>query len=740
MNTMQRQVGRSFRFGLRSGLSDVLAAATLGLPFLFAGATPVVGAGPVEVAAPVFAQQVADTIRPIPLAPVEVTVLRTPMSEYASPLAVGVLNERDLRQGRSGVFVEEALQGLPGVQVQNRFNPAVGERVAIRGFGARAQFGLRGIRVLVDGIPATIPDGQSSLDHLDIGSLGRVEVIRGPASALFGNAAGGVLSFHTRAPATEPVVLDVETVGGSHGLLRTQATASGTMDGTGYLFTVSSQSWDGYRPVNPTSARADTLGSYGGAERLGLNARVTRPVVGGELSVTLNVLDLEAENAGSITNDFREDPTWTVEDLYLRFRTLKELSQQQVGMRWDGPINSDWNGDVSLYGVRRSVHNPIPFNVVDLSRDGVGIRGQVGRLAATEVGQFDLQGGMEFDVQNDDRRQLAAPFPLGRPPAGAEPFIDQEERVRNVGVFLQSTLRLPSGAIALAGLRYDHQEFRVDDRFPFTQERPDESGSRTMDAFSPSIGISIPVGAALNAFSSIGSVFETPTTTELKNQPDRIGGINPELDPTRGESFEVGLRGQFQPRATFEVTAYQTNLRNELVPFEVAEQAGVVFWRNAGSSRHRGLEANLSLADATGMVYGNLTYTYTDARFQEYLLGGEDLGGNRVPGVSPQRAQGLVRFGPDAWFAQVVGTYVDNVPVNDANTASAPAYFLVDLRAGFNALGVGNVRLSPWAAITNVMDESYVGSAAVNATGQRYYEPGPGRSFQLGVGAAWGGG
>jgi iron complex outermembrane receptor protein len=147
-------------------------------------------------AAPTAALQIppGDTI---PLAPVEVSVLRTPVLESASPLAIATLSGEDLQRGRSGFFLDQALFGLPGVQVQNRYNPAVGERVAIRGFGARAQFGLRGIRVIVDGIPATLPDGQSSLDHLDVGSLERVEVIRGPASALFGNASGGVLSFTT---------------------------------------------------------------------------------------------------------------------------------------------------------------------------------------------------------------------------------------------------------------------------------------------------------------------------------------------------------------------------------------------------------------------------------------------------------------------------------------------------------------------------------------------------------------
>ena len=226
-------------------------------------------------------QQAADTI---PLAPIEVRVLRTPVLQNAAPLAVSALTGDDLQRGRSGFFLEEALQRLPGVRVQNRFNPAIGERVAIRG----------------------------------------------PASALFGNASGGVLSFTTRDPPDTPYNLEVIGVTGSDGLWRGQLTASGTVENTGYLVTVSGQTRDGYRTIaiNPDRPRADTLGTnYGGSERLGLNTRVTTPLGGGELSLTANVLDLFAENAGSKADGtavFRE-----INDIYLRFRTEKTLEQQQ---------------------------------------------------------------------------------------------------------------------------------------------------------------------------------------------------------------------------------------------------------------------------------------------------------------------------------------------------------------------------------------------------------------------------
>lgn len=705
-------------------------------------------------ASPVMIQQAQDTI---PLAPIEVQVLRTPILQNAAPLAISALSGEDLQRGRSGFFLEEALQGLPGVQVQNRFNPAVGERVAIRGFGARAQFGLRGIRVVVDGIPATLPDGQSSLDHLDVGSLGRVEAIRGPASALFGNASGGVLSFTTRDPPDTPFTMEAMGVTGSDGLWRGQLTASGTVNETGYLVTVSGTTWDGYRVVAPSDSRprADTIcfagansgslddrtGCYGGSERLGLNARLITPLAGGQLALTANVLDLDAENAGSRadgTDDFRE-----INDLYLRFRTGKTLTQQQGGARWTGPLGG-LEADFSAYGVHRTINNPIPFDVIDLARKGGGARAAFGHTSATGAGDLTLTAGVEVDLQYDDRSEVAASFGTGLP--SGDPFLDQSEDVRAAGVFVQGTLELAGGAVALAGLRYDNHDFTVKDLVPVVPGvNEDDSGSRTMSAVSPSIGLSVPVGASMNVFGSVGTVFNTPTTSELGNREDAPGGFNPNLDPMKGESYELGIRGNFGANAAFEVTGYQTNLRDELVRFELEGFDDVSFFRNSGESRHRGIESTLSLASTNGLVRGDVTYTHTGVEFVEYSVGGDDFSGNTIPGIAANRTQARLRVSPAFWWAEVVASNVDEVFVNDANESNgervvAPSYSLIDFRFGLDEIALGGIDVSPWVALINVGDEDYIASVAVNAFGGRFFEPGPQRSFQVGLRARFGGG
>jgi iron complex outermembrane receptor protein len=207
-----------------------------------------------------------------------------------------------------------------------------------------------------------------------------------------------------------------------------------------------------------------------------------------------------------------------------------------------------------------------------------------------------------------------------------------------------------------------------------------------------------------------------------------------------GVSYELGVRGDVASLAAVEVSIYHTNLNNELIAFEVDGAPGITYFRNAGSSKHEGIEATLSVANSSGLVRGDLTYTYTDARFDEYVLrDGTDLSGRRVPGVSPRRIQALLRYNPAMWFAELVATSMDDVPANDANTAYAPSYEVVDLRVGLEGVSFANVSLAPWAAITNLTDEEYVSSIAVNANGSRFFEPGPARSFQVGARARFGG-
>ncbi|MFW5904757.1 MAG: TonB-dependent receptor family protein, partial [bacterium] len=532
-----------------------------------------------------------------------------------------------------------------------------------------------------------------------------------------------------RDPAPDRFRGEVEQVMGSHGLSRSQLTGSGSLDGTDYLASVSRVGWDGFRTIpDGNGAR------YGESERFTFNSRVRHNLAGGRLSLTVNGVELEAENPGSVPEELQDDPDRPVAPFpYLAHRTRKELTQAQAGVEWEGPLGEALRGNVSLYGIRRDVVNPIPFNYIDLSRRAGGTSARLSGSYRTGEVELSWHAGAELDLQDDERREY--PNQEGEP--GPEPHTDQAERVRAVGVFIQTGLALPGGGRALAGLRYDQHEFRARDHIVRDPDQPSSTGRRSMDQVSPSLGVSIPVTSAVTVFGSLGAVFETPSTTELKNRPDGAGGFNPELEPQRGRTGEVGVRLRPRPSLAAELTAFRTDLRGELIPFEVPEVEGQVFFRNAGSSRHTGLEATVSAVSSSGLVRGDLTYTLTDARFRDYEVDGEALDGNRIPGLAPSRARGSLRLQPESWFVVLGASYVDRLPLNDGNTAHAPSHLLWDLRAGLESVRLGRVRLEPWTAVENLTDRRYVASAAVNAAGGRYFEPGPGRTWQLGLRAGF---
>jgi iron complex outermembrane receptor protein len=332
-----------------------------------------------------------------------------------------------------------------------------------------------------------------------------------------------------------------------------------------------------------------------------------------------------------------------------------------------------------------------------------------------------LSAGAEVGFQRDDRQNYVN--------SGGERdglTLNQYERVNDVALFGQAAVDPTDRLTLLGALRYDRFHFGVDDRL-ITADDPDDSGRRMMDAVSPSAGASFFVSNALNLYGNVATAFETPTTTELANRPSGAGGFNPELQPERTLSFEAGAKGSGRA-ASYQLAVYHARVHDTLVPFEVPEAEGRQFFRNAGQAVHRGVEAGATVLALPGLRFQG-AYTYTDARFRT-----GDLDGKLVPGISPHRAELTASYDAHrGWFGAVDTRYASKITVNDANTATSPAYFVADLRAGLTQLRLGRIVAEPTAGIDNLFDTEYNASVTVNAFGGRYYEPGPGRSFHLGL-------
>jgi iron complex outermembrane receptor protein len=654
-------------------------------------------------------------------------LVRGPASLMAlgAPRPITTLAGAELQGARAAVFLEEALQAVPGIQIQNRFNFAVGERLSVRGFGGRAQFGVRGVRVLVDGIPATLADGQTTLDHLDVATIGRVEALRGPAASLYGNTAGGVLHFETRDPALDPVRPEAFAVFGSAGLRQLRATTSGMSGDVGYLLSAARTDYDGFRR-NPVANDGST---YGAARRWSGNATVRVPAGAGRVRAAFNMVDLASENPGSLSRALLDSADRRAFPGNVNQRTGKDVRQGQLGISWDRPLGDDGGrAEAAVYGVLRRVVNPIPSDIIDLDRTAGGAR-ILAELPAQLAGRrIAVGGGLELDLQRDERKNYANA-------AGQRGALrlEQLEHVRALAAFTHFTLELFRNAEASAGLRYDRFHFEAEDLFVVND--PDDSGDRTMDALSPSVGLTVRPVERLELFGSVSASFETPSTTELANRPEGAGGFNPELEPQRGTTIEGGVRARLFTTTSLELTGHHTSLRDELVPFEVPDVPGRTFFRNAGRSRHRGFELALSTAPITAFS-ARVAYSYLDARFRSYRRGTAIFDGNRIPGMSPHTLDVVTRAAYARSFTEVRGYYRDGVPVDDANTAEAPPYFLLDWRVGTHAVRVSGIELAPLAGVNNVLDRRYVAAVAVNAFNGRFFEPGPGRSVYVGLRAA----
>jgi iron complex outermembrane recepter protein len=676
---------------------------------------------------------VGDTLTPIPLQELVVDILRSPMLMEAAPFAVSALTDELWTTGRSQSSLEEALQGMPGVQIHNRFNDAVGERVSIRGYGSRSEFGVRGITIMVDGIPATMPDGQSTLDHLDLGSLGRVEALRGPGSALYGNAAGGVLQFETRAPAEAGVRQEIRVIEGEHDYRRRQSTTSGRVGEVGYLVNLSRYEWGGYRadPLAGGAPAGAPVPVYGSAVRDHLNAHVSGPFMGGQVRLTANAMELDAEDPGAISAVQLAAGDRRAFDGSVTQRAGKDASQQQAGVRWEGPIG-DRQLELSLYGIRHSLDNPTVPSWLELDRRVAGLRTMLRSEHVGEEGRLWWAVGVDADVQRDHRlhyQNVNGARGLRR--------LDQHERVTGGAVFLQALLPINPVLDVLTGLRYDRIRFSARDRLPFEDGSGEDLGARTLDSASPSFGVHARFHEAVNVYLNLSTAFETPTTSELANRPDGIRGFNPDLEPQVGITTEMGVRGILAERLAWEAVFFHTTLYNELVPFEVEDAPGQRYFRNSGRSSREGWELSLQFAPSR-ILRTRLVVSTNDARFREFEMDGVDYTGNRVPGLAPRRVEGIVSLGPGSWFAEVRGEATAAIHGNNANMADArsPAYRVVDVRAGVNEFRLLGLRLSPFLGVTNLLDEVYVTSVVVNAADGRYFEPGPGRAFYMGTSLA----
>lgn len=639
------------------------------------------------------------------------------------PAAVSVVTEDDIQLGRQQLALDESLARVPGLFMQNRYNFAQDLRLSIRGFGARAQFGIRGIKVLVDGIPETLPDGQGSVDSIDLGATSQIEVIRGPSSSLYGNASGGVISLTSESGSAEPHA-QVRLAAGGFGFEKSQFKIGGQGERVDYLVSVSDQKLDGYREQSAYENKLLT-GRFNvdlGADRnlLTVVSFTDQPVSDDPGGLTAAVVPVNPRSAAPNN---------------LVFDAGEALEQTRVGFVYTAPAGERGTITARNYYAWRDFGNLLPTQnqgIVDLDRKFVGGGFSYSRDGFWLDRPNRLIVGLDFDDQDDERLRYNNMNGV----QGALGF-DQNEHVTSQGLFVQNELSISQRVHLSLGVRTDQVEFEITDRY-FADGR-DDSGSKSFDRTSPMAGLVVELSDRLNLYTTYSSAFETPTTTEF-NRPDGFGGFNQALEPQIARNLEVGLRGTIGATQRYEAAIFTIDVEDELVGREITASPGRNFFENAGETNRQGVEFSW-LARPTDRIQTTLSYTYSDFTFDRFIetIGANtfDRSGLAIPGTAEHLLFAEFSYrSPRGWFAAADAIYVDEQFGDNANTVLIGDYTLTNLRFGYDA-DLGNFTLSPFVGVNNVGDQDYTANVRLNAAFARYFEPGPGRNGYAGVTLDW---
>ncbi|HEU4995376.1 MAG TPA: TonB-dependent receptor [Gemmatimonadaceae bacterium] len=694
------------------------------------------------LAAAAGAQDTVQTPRRLP----PVTVTRDAASGGRSPLelpyAITTTRPDSLAPGLTHMLVDQALAFVPGLTVANRNNPSQDARVSVRGFGARSAFGVRSIRVLRDGMPLTLPDGQTPIDYLDLENVGSVETIRGTASALYGNASGGVIDLRSSPPPSTPLAVQLRSWAGSNGLRRYVGLFGGTVANgrASYTGSIGRTMSDGFRRIGGS----DTSQSYARQRITNVFVRASTDIRGTELSLVGLGLDMPvAQNPGALTRvQFDTNPEMADPQSVLKV-ARKEVHQVQVGLGARRAFRGDGEIVAQAYGGGRSLGNPLTFAIVGIDRRtaGASLRATMA-LGSTGTVRHRFTAGVDAQRLNDARKNWAncngvVAVSANCPTLGVERgqlSLSQREIVTSVGPFVRDEME--AGRVrATVGVRADNTSFEVRDAF-LTDGRND-SGTRSMRAVSPMVGLAVRVAPNHSAYANVSSAFETPTTTELGNQADGSAGLNRDLRPQYATTYEAGMKGLLRTRVQYDVAIFDTRVRDELISFDIGN--GRNAFRNAGRTFRRGVEA--AVATELGPVSLATAYTFSHFRFRQFVSGGTNVEGKLIPGIPEHQVQTSATWRLRRGFVVAEWWAKDEVQVNDVNAANtaAPGYAVVNLRIGGNAT-FGRPWLAPVVGVQNLFDRKYVSSVAINAAGTatsaKFYEPGAGRSFFVGVSAA----
>ncbi len=646
-----------------------------------------------------------------------VTATRVEKNIARVPMAVSAVN-RDAIQQQQQIALDEALGRVPGVFFQDRYNFAQDLRISVRGFGARANFGTRGVKIFVDGIPGTVTDGQGQLDDIDLGSADRIEVIRGPASALYGSSAGGVINIHTE-DGPEQAFVAARISLGEYDFGKYQIKTGGQLGALNYIVSGSYLGFDGYR-------------RHTAVEQYLVNSKFRYTFAdGATLQWVINAVDSPlADDPGGLSPALISADRRQAWRNNLSFDAGEAFNQQKFGWVYERDFGQHHHLSARNYVLWRDFSGKLGFGgdaIVEFERFFVGGGVQYSYDAPLLGHQNRFTIGVDIESQEDDRQRFINQRGLKGPLV-----FDQTEQADAIGVFFQNEFAVTETIDFVLGGRYDMIDLEVDDLF---LSNADQSTKLEFDEFNPMVGVVYHPAPALSIYANYATAFETPTFTELgrparnarTGPPVSLGGFD-NVSPQTTDSYEIGVRGILWDRVRYDAAVFYMETEDEITNVTTTGTRGE--FHNADTER-TGAEAALVINVFQGLDL-SVAYSYADFEFDRFDSNPAAEGG-RLPGhPEHQFFAELAYQHPNGFFAKWNMQHVGRFYANNNNTVENDAYEVASVYLGY-AIDYAHGQITPFFGINNLFNEDYNQNVVLNAFGGRNFEPAPERNVYGGL-------
>ena len=644
---------------------------------------------------------VQDSIQKIDLENVIVKSTKINSTIQQAPLSVTLKSFREEKNFNSQSSFSDFTRNTPGLFTSSSNNFSQDLRISIRGFGARSAFGIRGIKLIVDGIPETTPDGQSQLDNLPLGLVSSIEILRGPNANLYGNSSGGVISINTLTDSSEKYYRN-SGIFGAYQYQSLQKTRILDWNSSSLIIHYDKRRSNGYRDQSGYKSNILNLKYINDLDN---NNKIVWQI---NYTDSPYAYDSGGLKLSEVENDRRQARKNNID-----YDTYEKVKHLKTGVSWNHKRSENSFFDSYFFYQKRDFFTKLPFNfggIISLDRDYYGLGTKYTKKYYLDNRKKTLVLGLDYLNQSDDRKRYKNDFGVQ-----GEMTFDQIEQFKSTGLFMLSQTNYDSGLLVRYGIRYDINDIGTD-----------SSSSIILDKLNPSVGLSYKVNSNDNIFFSFGTSFETPTLNELSNNPNGVG-LNEDLKSSSSLNYEIGWRKSVS-NLTLEAIAYAISSENEILPYELEQFPGKNFYQNVGSTSRYGLELNSQLSFKGGRI--NLSYTLSKNKFEDFIIDNNNLADNLIPGIPSQMLDLDLIFKLSRGRSLIISNrligerYADN-----ANETLISSYNLLNIKYSKEIFSNSEIFLG----VNNAFNQEYFDNIRINAFGKRYYEPAPKRNFYFGI-------